>query len=90
MLVTRSPNCNGNDRLFLSECCWEDGPSSGLPEKVDGDVIAIKDELCGFHKWAQAESRRGADDGNRSTDEELRCLEEVPGRMRGLGLLGGV
>lgn len=50
-----------------------------LPRALLCKVTAEDDELSGFQSCVQDESRRFADDGKRSTEEDLRCLGRFGG-----------
>ena len=65
---------NGSDLLFLIAGRCVDDVAFELPRVLLSEVRADDDELSGFHKWIQDESRRNAEDGKRSADEDLRCF----------------
>lgn len=65
---------NGSDLLFLIVGRCVDDVALELPRVLLSEVMADDDELSGFHKCIQDESRRNAEDGKRSADEDLRCF----------------
>ena len=55
-----------------------------LPRVLLRELMTDDDELSGFHKCIQDESRRNGDDGKRSADEDLRCFGGL-GDRAGMG-----
>ena len=82
---------NGSDLLFLIVGRCVDDVALELPRVLLSEVMADEDELSGFHKCIQDESRRNVEEGKRSADEDLRCFGGlgVSGRNVGMESSGG-
>ena len=65
---------DGSDLLFLIVGRCVDDVALELPRVLLSEVRTDDDELSGFHKCIQDESRRNPEDGKTSADEDLRCF----------------